>query len=152
MTDVKRIDLTQEQTDSLLLRVKANRLKEGDYEMIKAIINTLRFLGQAYDEKTTSIKRLLRMIFGARTEKNKNILGADDDQKSSGDNPDDSCQQDDVCDNEAGGCNEKDAPKKKPKGHGRNGADAYTGADKIFIPCTKLKHGDPCPLCIMGKV
>ena len=81
MTDVKRIDLTQEQTDSLLLRVKANRLKEGDYEIIKAIIDTLTLLCQAYDEKTTSIKRLLRMIFGARTEKTKNVLGADAENK-----------------------------------------------------------------------
>jgi hypothetical protein len=151
MTVPKRIELTQEQADSLLLRVKTNSLKENDYEIIKGIIDTLRLLSQAYDQKSASIKRLLRMIFGARTEKKKNILGADDDQKSSEDNPDDSCQQDDVCDNEADGCNEKDAPKKKPKGHGRNGADAYTGAEKIFIPSTKPMHGDPCPLCT-GKV
>ena len=151
MTGPQRIELTKEQADALLMRVKTNTLEQGDYEMIKAIIDTLTFLGQAYDEKTTSIKRLLRMIFGARTEKNKNILGAGDDQKSSGKNPHDSCQQDDICDNEAGGCHEKDAAKNKPKGHGRNGADAYTGADKIFIPCTKLKHGDLCPLCT-GKL
>jgi hypothetical protein len=54
------------------MRAKANALEPGDYEMIKAIIDTLLFLQQAYDQKTTSVKRLLRMIFGARTEKTKN--------------------------------------------------------------------------------
>ena len=149
MTNVKRIDLTQEQTDSLLLRVKANRLKEGDYEIIKAIIDTLTLLCQAYDEKTTSIKRLLRMIFGARTEKTKNVLGADADNKNvCDDHPDDSFKSADGSNPE----DRNDTPGKKRKGHGRNGADTYTGADRIFIPCTKLKHRDPCPLCIKGKV
>nr|MBC8246028.1 IS66 family transposase [Deltaproteobacteria bacterium] len=149
MTNVKRIDLTQEQTDSLLLRVKANRLKEGDYEIIKAIIDTLTLLCQAYDEKTTSIKRLLRMIFGARTEKTKNVLDADADNKNvCDDHPDDSFKSADGSNPE----DRNDTPGKKRKGHGRNGADTYTGADRIFIPCTKLKHRDPCPLCIKGKV
>jgi hypothetical protein len=154
MTVPKRIELTQKQLDALLMRVKANALEPGDYETIKAIIDTLLFFEQAYEEKKTSIKRLLRMIFGARTEKKKDIPGANDDSKVAGDNPDDSCKQDDIGDNQAGCCNEedkKDGPKNKAKGHGRNGADSYTAADRIFIPCTKPKHGDPCPLC-PGKV
>jgi hypothetical protein len=146
MTVPGRIELTREQADALLMRVKTNRLEQGDYELIKAIIDTLTLLGQAYEEKTTSIKRLLRMIFGARTEKTKNILGADDDPKACQGNPDGSDKQDDVCEDD-----KKDGPKNKPKGHGRNGVNAYTGAEKIFIPCTKLKHGAPCPLCT-GKV
>jgi len=71
VTVPKRIELTQEQADGLLQRVKTNTLEQGDYELIKAIIDTLRFLGQAYEQKNTSIKRLLRMIFGARTETKK---------------------------------------------------------------------------------
>jgi transposase len=149
MTVAKRIELTQQQVDALLLRVKANALEPGDYEMIKAIIDTLQLLCQAYDQKTTSIKRLLRRIFGARTEKTKNVLESDADNKTVGDDhrldafkaTDDSTTVED----------RKDTPGKKPKGHGRNGADAYTAAERIFIPCPKLKHGDPCPLCT-GKL
>ena len=43
-------------------------------------------------------------------------------------------------------------PKRKKKGHGRNGADDYTGADKITVSHEMLKHKDPCPLCPKGKV
>jgi transposase len=38
------------------------------------------------------------------------------------------------------------------KGHGRNGADTFTGAQKIVIRHEVLKPGDPCPECGAGKV
>ena len=37
-------------------------------------------------------------------------------------------------------------------GHGRNGADAYTGAEKIEVPHESLQAGDPCPKCEEGTV
>ena len=41
----------------------------------------------------------------------------------------------------------------KPKpGHGRNGAEAYRGAERIKIPHGSLKPGDHCPECLKGKV
>jgi transposase len=39
-----------------------------------------------------------------------------------------------------------------PKGHGRNGAGAYTGATRIDVPHPSLKAGDPCPACQEGTV
>ena len=38
------------------------------------------------------------------------------------------------------------------KGHGRNGADAYTGAEKIEVRHESLQPGDPCPECEEGTV
>jgi transposase len=43
------------------------------------------------------------------------------------------------------------ASEKKP-GHGRNGASAYTGAQKVTVPHPELHSGDPCPGCEKGKV
>ena len=37
-------------------------------------------------------------------------------------------------------------------GHGRNGADAYEGAQKIVVPHAFLKKGDACPLECDGKL
>jgi hypothetical protein len=37
------------------------------------------------------------------------------------------------------------------KGHGRNGAGAYTGAPKVVIPA-RLAGGDACPECARGRV
>jgi transposase len=38
------------------------------------------------------------------------------------------------------------------KGHGRNGASAYTSAHKVVVPHPALQPGDPCPGCEKGKV
>ncbi len=47
-----------------------------------------------------------------------------------------------------------EAPKKssRKKGHGRNGADAYAGAEKIDVPHDWLRAGDACPDCREGNV
>ena len=74
----KIIKLTEDQIDELLLRVENNALQPGDYEIIKGVLDTVKFLAQAYEEKAVSNNRLLRMIFGHRTDKTKNILGTDD--------------------------------------------------------------------------
>lgn len=44
------------------------------------------------------------------------------------------------------------ANKPKRRGHGRNGASSYTGAQRIAVPLEKLKAGDPCDLCGRGKL
>ena len=39
----------------------------------------------------------------------------------------------------------------RPAGHGRNGAQALTGADRVQVP-NQLEHGCPCPECLKGRV
>jgi transposase len=43
-------------------------------------------------------------------------------------------------------------PPEKVKGHGRNGAEAYTSARKVTISHPKFKPGDSCPECQKGTV
>jgi hypothetical protein len=38
------------------------------------MVQTIELLSQCVDEKATSIRRLLRMLFGPRTEKLKNVI------------------------------------------------------------------------------
>jgi transposase len=42
--------------------------------------------------------------------------------------------------------------KPAPAGHGRNGADAFTGADRIAVAHATLHSGDSCPGCGEGRV
>lgn len=41
---------------------------------------------------------------------------------------------------------------KKIKGHGRNGSESYSGADKVKIEHEAIKAKDNCPKCLKGKV
>jgi hypothetical protein len=43
-----------------------------------------------------------------------------------------------------------DAP--PPAGHGRNGAEAFSGAHRVEIKHQTLAHGDRCPECRQGNV
>ena len=65
----KTLDIKQAELDALLERVRLNKLKEGDYELIKALAETVAYLSTLSDEKAASIKRLLNMLFGHKTEK-----------------------------------------------------------------------------------
>ena len=125
-----QIQLNKEDIDALLERVKSNALQKGDYEIIKSMADAIMTLGQAIDNKSTSIKRLLAMLFGPKTEKKDEILK----------------------DNEPDKKPPKPKPEKKKKGHGKIPASSYTGADRKFIPHEEFKSKDSCPLCPNGKV
>jgi transposase len=43
-------------------------------------------------------------------------------------------------------------PEKQAAGHGRNGAAAFTGANRVAVAHATLQSGDPCPECKEGKV
>lgn len=70
----QRIDLDLEQVDALLKRVETGTLQDGDYEIIKAMVETIHLLSQCVDEKAASIRRLLRTLFGDRTEKLEKVI------------------------------------------------------------------------------
>jgi len=130
MKPPERIDLDLDQTEALLKRAK-QALSSEDYNIIKAMVETIHLLSQSVDQKAASIRRLLKMLFGERSEKIEKVLKGTDraakDKKTS-ENQD------------------------KPKGHGRKSADQYTGADKVDVPHPDLKPGDRCPGCLKGKV
>jgi hypothetical protein len=135
MKTPQRIDLNLEQVDELLKRVQTGRLQEGDYEIIKAMVETIELLSQCVDEKATSIQRLLRMLFGPRTEKLKNVIKDKEKSDSS------KSKQENTTDK---------SNRPKPKGHGRNAAADYTGAELIKVPHETLNPGDNCPGCLKG--
>jgi transposase len=135
----KRMDIDLGELESILARTEDAPLDTQDREKLKAAIKTLAFLTQEIERKGTSLARLRKLIFGASTEKTDDVLGTSpgDDDKSKDDEKKTS---------------DKDEKKKKPKGHGRNPADAYTGAEKVTVPNEAYKRGDGCPKCPKGKL
>ena len=107
---------------------------------------TIEALSQVVDQKATSIKRLLKLLFGEKSEKKENVLDNSNNDQESGEKLD----SDNKPDEPNPGDGKK--PGKKRKGHGRNGASSYTGAKKVTVNHETLKHGDPCPECPKGKV
>ena len=146
--NIKQIEIKIEDMLALCERIKSGNVQEGDYELIKAMVETIVLLSEAVDDKASSIKRLLQMLFGHSTEKLKNVERlADKDEEEGSKEKLPSDEPKPPSDNSP-----IDDKKKKRKGHGRKGVDDYPGADKIHTPYGKLKSGDLCPLCLEGKV
>jgi len=142
----KKIDISTEQLQQLTDRLEANRLEPRDYEILRTVLKSYVYLHTMLEQKKTSIKKLLRTVFG-KTEKSKNLL------KKSKDAKDKSSDDDRKAGSDPGGSTPTDqGPKKKVKGHGRNGHSAYTGAERVSVEHPELKHGDPCPECPKGKI
>ncbi len=138
----KKIDISAEQLQELSTRLETNQLQPRDYEILRAVLKSYVYLYTMLQQKTTSIKKLMRTVFG-KTEKSKSLLKK---QKESKDKKGD--------DDPPGIGNTGASPevKKKVKGHGRNGHSEYTGAKRQYVQHPELKHGDPCPECPKGRV
>ncbi len=133
----KKIELTVQEVEALIERIQQESLFKPDYGLLFAIVTNYFTLEQAHQEQSHTLLRLVNQIFGRRTEKAKDVLkGA-----SSKEAPPDSSSPTGTA-----------SPKEKPKGHGRNGASAYEGAQKVCVPHSCHKAGDPCPLCLKGKL
>lgn len=123
------LELSAQELESLIERVREKRLLDEDYPKLEALGTTIAYLSQVVNDKSVSIQRLLKMLFGAKTEKTEKVTGK-------------------------GKATEKDKPqkaKKKKPGHGRNGTPKYTGAEKVLVS-HELTHKDSCPLCSTGKI
>src|SRR6266576_102043 len=124
-----------EELEKVLERARKEPLDEEGYAKLKASLETLGYLVQLVENKDTTIHRLRQILFGSSTEKTSQVLPTEAGNPTV--NPK-------VPKEKASG--------EKGKGHGRNSAEAYSGAEKVRIAHESLKPGDRCPHCQKGKV
>ena len=124
-----RVDVSLEALEAILEQARSAPLSEMQIEQLQGVLHTLGRLTQELEKKRTSIHRLRSLLFGAKSEKTEAVVK----RKKS--------QENDTSQTATRGQEKQ----KKPKGHGRNGADAYLGAQRIQVSHGSLKSGDPCP-------
>ncbi len=123
------IDVPIEELEGLLEQARPALSAEG-YQKLRAAIRTLGYVTELLEKKETTLAALRELLCPASTEKTDKVLkeaGIDTGEKKP---------------------SPESASKKRKgaaAGHGRNGAAAYGGAQKIKIPHASLKGGDPCP-------
>ncbi len=144
------LELQMDELEAILRRAEAKQLDDEDYEIIQALFKSYVHLTELLKDKNTSLARLRKMLFGASTEKTEAVIGRATDSE-----PPTSGEEGEPTES-AGGSPSETAPENDPpasaKGHGRNGADAYRGAEKIQVPHPSLRPGDACPDCQQGTV
>jgi len=130
------IELEMDELKDILRRAEAKQFNDKDYETAGTVLQSYVELVALLKSKNVSMRRLQKLLFGASTEKTAAVAG--DGTESA---------------EETGSvtASKHDSPKSS-KGHGRNGADAYHGAEKIEVPHESLQPGDACPECVDGTV
>jgi transposase len=135
MRSIKRLEVSMDELESILERAKTTPLTEQECAKLRKAFETLAYLTDLVGEKNTTISKLRKILFGASTEKIRNILAKEGGQTSP----------------KPSGTAEKPA-REKPKGHGRNGAESFTGAKRVRVEHGSLKPGQRCPKCEKGKI
>ncbi len=125
-------------------------LAPEDAALIRAVFESYRYVADLVEDKNTSIRRLRQLLFGGRTEKTAALVG-DKDPTAAATSPSDSPADPTA---NAAAPSAANAVEAAPaaRGHGRNGADAYRGAERIDVPHATLSAGDACPACGEGLV
>ena len=113
-------------------------------------VESYAYIAELVGNKNITIARLRKMLFGASTEKTAAVTGGGTDSEAPPLHDEDAVTESPrEADSETPAENDPPAPS---KGHGRNGADAYRGAEKIEVPHESLRPGDACPDCTQGTV
>ncbi len=133
---IEPIELSAQELQAFLDRVHT-QVQAADYQLIERLVDSNKTFFQLVAQKNMSMARLRRLFFGAKTEKTDSLL------PQAPSSQEDAPKKDSAADSKL---------KPKPKGHGRNGAKDYPGAQRVTISLPNLKSGDPCPKCPKGKV
>jgi hypothetical protein len=124
------IRLPQEEIDAFLKRV-LDRLGTQDHGIAQGFVEAVRTLVDTLGRKDLSVQSLRELVFGSSTETLDRVLPEQEPEKKQ---------------------TTPEQPKRKRKGHGRNGASAFPGATKVRVPHGELRVGDACPSCTRGKI
>lgn len=138
------IEVGHQQLDDIARRAQ-EVFDPKEAELIAKVFESYEYLTDLIQQKNMSIGRLQKMLFGAKTEKTDKVRG--DSAKPQGDSGEENEKRSTEDSDEAAA-----EGKPPPQGHGRNGADAYQGAERIEVPHASLAPGDACPECGQGTV
>ena len=148
-----------------VLRRAAEKLDERDYGLIKAVIESYAYLTELVGDKDTTIRRLRQMFFGAKTEKTSAVVSGLKDAERQAASPETTAMPESSAapDAEAPAKADVEVPAEAQSepdsqasegkhGHGHNGAEAFTGAEKTEVRHESLQPCDACPKCEQGTL
>lgn len=150
----KRREIRPEVLRAIVERARRGPLDAADAELLGAAVDTLTWLTEELEQKGVTIARLRKLLFGSSSEKTRDVLGAAaqaGEAQDGGAARDAESASDDAQSGAVSGGADDDASARR-KGHGRTGAGAYRGADKVTVAHESLSHGERCPSCQRGKV
>jgi transposase len=150
------LEVDNQQLEDVLRRAERS-LAEEDAALIRALFESYVYVADLVEDKNTSIRRLRQLFFGARSEKTEAVVrrgevSCGNPQPGAASSPSDAAVDTALIAGEPLTATLEPSSQPCTCGHGRNGADAYGGAQRIEVPHASLQAGDKCPDCKAGVV
>jgi len=145
------IDVSNAQLEEVLHRV-AQSLDAQDVTLIRAVFQSYLDGTALVEDKNTSLRRLRQWLFGGRTEKTEAVVGQPTDRPEATLPREAATGTASAAAPRAAAASGAAATGTARPGHGRNGADAYRGAERVHVAQPSLAAGDACPACAAGTV
>jgi transposase len=149
----QEVELSREDGEALMKRLEGNALTAEDRHVLGQILRWYFWLLFTLQEAKLSLKRLRVMLFGAKLTKRHG--GAPGESPTTGGS--DGGRRVGLL--AAGGqTTAADANDHQPSpgghrpGHGRQGAEAYVGAERVECRHEALAVGERCPVCGLGRL
>jgi len=155
------LNLSPEQGESLIERLEHDACTPEDRRIVVQVLRLYFWLIFALQESKLSLKRLRIIIFGKPNKRRKRdsdsggdsvASGGDEDSESSDGHQGEPADAATAEPSEAGEMDGESGDDSKRPGHGRLGADAYVGAERVECRHKDLAPGDRCPLCGHGTL
>jgi transposase len=142
------VDVDSDRLEEVLRRAEQS-LDEKDAELIRAVFESYAYVTDLVEDKNTTIRRLRQLFFGSRTEKTEAVVGPKAETSRVTASSDTAAGSEPAA---GEGTTEVSNAATVSKGHGRNGAEAYRGAERVAVAHPTLRAGDACPACGEGTV
>ena len=132
-----------------VLRPAEQALDEKDSHLIRRLFESYAYVSDLIEDKNTSIRHLRQLFFGSRTEKTEAVVGANARKIKAALARNDAAADESSADDANSDASDDSTV---TRGHGRNGAEAYQGAERVHVMHPTLRAGDACPACGEGTV
>jgi transposase len=150
MQQPDEVRLNREEGEALIERLERNALTLEDRRVLVQLIRFYFWLLFALQEARFSLKRLRRLLFGDKRKKRQKGSRGGLSGPGEGDGP-------------SAHAGEKETPPgavaggqgisgEHRAGHGRQGAEAYVGAERVGCRHETLAVGERCPVCGRGRL
>ncbi|RLA38484.1 MAG: hypothetical protein DRQ64_08855, partial [Gammaproteobacteria bacterium] len=150
------IEITKEQANQLISKIKNNELDKIDQNVLCQIILMFLWLQYALRETRISLNKVKKLVFGQKSEKKPNhpddTHQPGDGKQTSGEIHSEDKKNTSNSTDPAEHSEPSQPPPSKKFGNGRLGTDAYTGAETIHCRHPEHQKGDRCPHCQKGKL
>lgn len=146
-TSSKIIELPIHAVNEMINRAGARTLEVEHFDTVKVLGEAYVHNLQLLKEQEEELRYLRKLVYGSSTERSSHVLGDGTDESRRAGAPNDSSQSSATHSPTA-----SEDPPKKRRGHGRNGADDYPGAERVKVSHDTLEAGNACPNCEQGTL